>query len=280
MFQHTGLVVYSLLFAFHSCAILRTRMQSNGDSGIVTVQRLLERDTVVTWIGHGTFHIKTPEGKRILIDAFVDSCPTTPENWKSLAREQLDAIFITHGHNDHIADLFSLARDTQATIICQYDIEPWLVAQGIDQQRIIGFNKGGTIEIAGLRATMVSAQHTSSFNTGNGVLAMGEPIGYVLRFSNGFTLYHTGDTTVTMDMQITADLYAPDLVILPIGDYFTMGPREAAYALRLLRAKYAIPEHWEAFPVLTGTPQKLEAACQELGLTTRIITLQPGESVA
>ncbi|NJN68498.1 MAG: metal-dependent hydrolase [Chloroflexaceae bacterium] len=237
------------------------------------------KNTTITWLGHATFHIVTPEQRRVLVDAWVDTNPSCPDEWKPGVREGLDAIFLTHGHADHVHDLADIARATGAQVVCQYDLIPWLQSKGIAEDRIIGFNKGGTVEVAGVRATMTAAQHSSTLFEDGKLIPMGDAAGYVLRFSNGFTVYVTGDTSVTYDMLIIGDLYQPDLVILPIGDYFTMDPRQAAYALRLIRARYAIGGHWGTFPILTGTPEALAEACKEFKVDTQVIPLKPGESV-
>lgn len=238
------------------------------------------KHVTITWVGHGTFHLTTPEGKGILIDPWVDGNPVCPEPLKARVREGLAAIFVTHGHFDHVADLMAIARDTGATVLCQYDLVAYLEGQGCSGEQLIGFNKGGSVEVAGVRATMTNAHHSSSTYENGQLIGLGSPAGYVLRFSNGFTVYHTGDTSVTMDMQIVGDLYRPDLTILPIGDHFTMDPRQAAYALKLIRSPYAIPGHFGTFPILTGTPTALVEACKEFGVDTQVIALKPGESVS
>ena len=239
----------------------------------------IERDTTISWLGHGTFHITTPGGKRLLLDAWVDTNPACPDAWKQrIKAEGLDAIFVTHGHADHINDLLSLATLTDAKIVCMFDLVSWLTEKGIGAERLIGFNKGGTVEVAGVRATMTKAEHSSTYDDGGTLVSLGEAVGYVLRMENGFTIYHTGDTAVTYDMLIVGDLYQPDLTILPIGDWFTMDPRQAAYALKLIRSKYAIPGHYGTFPLLTGTPEALRQHCQEFGVNVEVIALRPGES--
>lgn len=238
------------------------------------------KNVTVSWLGHATFHIVTPEGKRVLIDAWVDTNPACSDEWKTKAREGLEAIFITHGHFDHVNDIAALAKDTDIKVVCQFDLAPWFQDQGIAEDQIIGFNKGGTVEVAGIKATMTDARHSSTIYQDGKIIPMGESAGYVMRFSNDFCLYVTGDTSVTYDMIIMGDLYQPDLTLLPIGDYFTMDPKQAAYALKLIRSKYAIPQHWGTFPILAGTPDQLREECKKLLVDTEIIALQPGESVS
>jgi L-ascorbate metabolism protein UlaG (beta-lactamase superfamily) len=161
-----------------------------------------------------------------------------------------------------------------------FDLVSWLTASGVGEERLVGFNKGGTVEVAGVRATMTKAEHSSTYNDNGTLVSLGEAVGYVLRMENGFTIYHTGDTAVTYDMLIVGDLYQPDLTILPIGDHFTMDPLQAAYALKLIRSKYAIPSHFGTFPLLKGTPEQLREHAQELGVHVEVIRLAPGEGVS
>jgi len=239
------------------------------------------RDTTISWLGHGTFHIATPGGKKLLLDAWVDTNPACPDEWKQRVRtERLDAILITHGHFDHIDDLLELATLTDAKLVCMFDLAGWLTAKGVGEERIVGFNKGGTVDLGGVQATMTKAEHSSTYNDNGTLVSMGEAVGYVLRMENGFTIYHTGDTAVTYDMLIVGDLYQPELTILPIGDHFTMDPRQAAYALKLIRSKYAIPGHFGTFPLLKGTPEQLREHAREFNVQVEVIGLKPGESVS
>jgi L-ascorbate metabolism protein UlaG (beta-lactamase superfamily) len=149
----------------------------------------------------------------------------------------------------------------------------WFGSKGIAQDKLIDFNKGGTIEVAGLRVTMVDAKHSSSAPDGTYV---GEPAGFVVELENGYRIYFAGDTTVFGDMALIGELYAPDLALLPIGDHYTMGPREAAKALELLGTKDVIGMHWGTFPPLVGRPVQLRELVAPLGVSVH--DLQPGET--
>jgi L-ascorbate metabolism protein UlaG (beta-lactamase superfamily) len=245
----------------------------------MALKNIFRKKTTITWLGHATWHIVTPEGNNVLIDAWVNTNPACPDEWKTRAKQNLAAIFLTHGHFDHINDIGALCGEN-TKVACQFDLASFLKSKDVNENNIVGFNCGGTVEIASMQATMTHAVHSSSQLVNGQIIPLGESVGYVLRMSNGFTIYHTGDTSVTSDMQIIGKLYRPDVVILPIGDWFTMGPKQAAYALKLIGAKIAIGSHWKTFPLLSGTPDKLKAECKKLGLTTRVISMEPGESVS
>lgn len=148
----------------------------------------LGRNVTITWVGHSTFHIITPEGKGILIDPWVGGNPSCPDVIKARVRNQLAAIFVTHGHFDHVGDLVEIAQETGAPVICQYDLIPYFEAQNISGEQLIGFNKGGTISVGGVRATMTNAHHSSTTHENGAIIGLGTAAGYVLRFSNDFTI--------------------------------------------------------------------------------------------
>jgi L-ascorbate metabolism protein UlaG (beta-lactamase superfamily) len=142
----------------------------------------------------------------------------------------------------------------------------------------VRMNKGGTYSAKGIRFTVVNALHSSSVTEGDQGLYAGDPCGFVIRFENGFTVYHAGDTAVFSDMKIIADLYAPDLALLPIGSHFTMDPKEAAYACKLLQPKYVVPMHFGTWPLLTGTSEEFALLLKDQP-GVKLIVMNPGATI-
>jgi L-ascorbate metabolism protein UlaG (beta-lactamase superfamily) len=228
----------------------------------------------VTWLGHATFQITTASGKIIVIDPWIEGNPVFPAALKPLPR--VDLILVTHGHGDHTGDVVSLAQAHNAPVLAVYEVAMWFASKGV--ANVIPMGKGGTTRVGDVEVTLVQAIHSSSMDDGGKTVYGGEPAGLIVRLPGGFTLYHAGDTCVFGDMRIIGELYKPDLACLPIGDHFTMGPREAAYAIRLLGVQHVIPIHYGTFPMLTGTPAALRELTQDIaGL--EIHALKPGESV-
>ncbi len=225
-------------------------------------------DVSVTWLGHASFRLDSPEGKRIYVDPFLNGNPKCPES--ELEPERVDVIALTHGHGDHVGDAVELGKKFSPEIVALLELNSWLGQQGL-QVPDMGPNKGGTVEAGGVNFTLVNAFHSNA--TPDGTYA-GECAGLVLTFSNGTSIYFAGDTCVFSDMQLIGRIYSPDVAVLPIGGYFTMDPREAGVALELLGSKRCIPCHYGTFPVLTGTPDELRG--QAPGV--EVIELQPGET--
>jgi L-ascorbate metabolism protein UlaG (beta-lactamase superfamily) len=228
-------------------------------------------DTTLTWLGHAAFRVDTAAGKRIYIDPFLNGNPTCPENEQT--PERVDMIALTHGHGDHVGDTVELAKRHDCTVVALVELSGWLGKQGVDGTKLPAPNKGGTVDVDGVKLTLTNAFHSGSAPDGT---YGGEPSGIVLETENGTTFYFAGDTCVFGDMQLIGRIYEPDVAILPIGDHYTMGPREAAVAVELIGAKRCVPCHWGTFPVLTGTPDELEKLAPS-GVT--IERIAPGESV-
>jgi len=228
----------------------------------------------LTWLGHATFRLETVKGKSVLIDPWVMNNPMCPENEKKV--KKVDAMLCTHGHGDHIGDAVAIAKQHDPVAVGVYELCLWLQKKGTRQ--ISPMNKGGSQEVAGVRVTQVHADHSCGIQEDDGSIVYGgEACGYVLELDGGLKLYHAGDTNVFGDMQIIRELYAPEIVMLPIGDLFTMSPREAAYACKLLKPKVVIPMHFNTFPVLTGTPDQLRKLVEPMGV--QMLEMKPGQTV-
>ena len=228
-----------------------------------------------TWLGHSTFRIKTPSGRMLLVDPWVMQNPATPEELKDPG--PLDAMLITHGHFDHIADAVDLAKSKSPQVVSIPETSHWLGSKGVEN--LVEMNKGGTVEVAGCRIHMVHAVHSCGITDGDQIVYGGEAAGYVIEFENGYKAYHAGDTAVFSDMALIGKLLRPDIALLPIGDHYTMGPRSAAEAVRLLGVKNVVPMHYGTFPVLKGEPDDLRDAASDV-LNLNVLDLEPGATLS
>ena len=179
----------------------------------------------ITWLGHSTFLLQSPGGKRILFDPWITGNPSSPEAAKRLGK--IDLILVTHGHSDHTTDVVPVARASDAHVIAPFELAVWLQSKGL--QNVTGMNPGGTNLALGLAITMVQAIHSSSVvEEGGKITYLGAPTGFVVKFEDGLVIYFAGDTDVFGDMRLIGELYQPQIAFLPIGDFYTMGPLQAA----------------------------------------------------
>ena len=225
----------------------------------------------LTWLGHATFRVETPKGETILLDPWVMGNPMCPESEKQV--KKVDVMLCTHGHFDHIGDAVEIAKRQNPAVVGIFELCTWMQKKGA--QQIAPMNKGGTQQVGDIRVTMVHAVHSCGIMDGDEIVYGGEACGYVITFESGLKLYHAGDTAVFGDMALIRELYAPEIALLPIGDLFTMSPREAAHACSLLQPKAVIPIHYGTFPMLTGTP----AEFRKLVKGVEVVEMKPGQTI-
>ncbi len=227
----------------------------------------------ITWLGHATFQFRLDSGDVIVMDPWVEGNPMYPKGHQF---ERIDVILISHAHFDHIHDAIPLAKKFKPKVVAIFETCVWLTSKGVEN--CSGMNKGGSQDIGPLTVTMTHAVHSCGIQDGDQILYGGEAAGYVLHLRDGRTIYFAGDTAVFSDMQLIEKLYRPDLAFLPIGDFYTMGPREAALACRMLNARKVIPMHFGTFPALTGSPDELSKLLKDFP-RTEVSPLQPGSPV-
>lgn len=220
------------------------------------------------WFGHSGCEIVTGGGKRLMIDPWLSHNPVTPVAIDDL--EPTDYVLITHDHGDHASDLVAVCGKTGATLIGQPEVVKKYQKAAREQGKqmdAIGMNIGGTVRLDGVNVTMTDAYHSSE---------TGMPTGYLVTLEDGKVVHHLGDTGLHINMSTWGELFDIDLALVPIGDHFTMDGRQAAHALKWLKAKQAIPIHYKTFPLLAQSADKLVQHVKELGLEVEIHVLDPG----
>jgi L-ascorbate metabolism protein UlaG (beta-lactamase superfamily) len=230
------------------------------------------------WYGHACIELTTAQGVVVLIDPWLGN-PRSPIAADAI--ERVDVLLVTHGHDDHMGEAVSIARRLQPTWPAIHELSLWAIPQCGAAVDIIGMNKGGTVSAAGVRVTMVHAEHSAGGPfAGDAAVHQGEPVGVVIELEDGLRVYHSGDTDVFGDMALIRELHQPDIAFLSIGGHYTMDPRGAAKAIELLGVSRVVPIHWGTFDILAGTPDQLRQALTARGLThVQVISPEPGQTV-
>ncbi len=215
----------------------------------------------IIWLGHGSFRIETGD-LVLLLDPWLTGNPMLGEDQHEAAITGATHIILTHAHFDHVVDVLPLAKRLKVPVVGQYDLMGlWGETEGIET---VGFNKGGTVDLGGAKLSMVTAQHSSTFATEDGLRTGGSEVGYMLA-AEGHTVYLSGDTDVMADMDWFGDYYKPDIGILSAGGHFTMDMAKVAYAARrYFDFKTLIPAHYRSFPFLEQSAEALVAALPDV----------------
>jgi len=220
----------------------------------------------ITWLGHAAFEVVSSGGTKVLLDPFLTHDPSTPAAFKDLSRYKPDAILVTHSHGDHLGDTAALAKSSGAPVITTYELASTL---GLPEKQTMGGNVGGTFHIGDITIHIVPAMHSSS--------PAGRPVGFVLTFKDGRSLYHTGDTWIFGDMSLIQELYHPSILLLCVGGGpYTEDPATAALAVKkYFHPTTIVPMHYATFPGLATTAQVEQAFKGD----KRLRVMKPGETV-
>jgi len=217
----------------------------------------------ITWLGHAAFKIEIA-GSIVLIDPWLDGNPAASVKASDITKA--DIVFVTHDHHDHLGDAFSLCKRTKAAFVAIVELARFAQENGV--QNVTGLNIGGGTQIGGVRVFVVQAIHTA---------AKGAPTGVIVE-GGGKAVYHAGDTALFGDMRLVGELYHPDVALIPIGGYYTMGPTEASEAVKMLNPKTVIPMHYKTFPVLTQSADEFARMVKERAVNVNVAVLKSGES--
>ena len=226
----------------------------------------------IRWLGHSAFEIISNENVKILIDPFISNNPSC-----NVPVEELnpDLILVTHGHSDHFGDALEIANTTNVPIAASHEISMFLSKQGINN---IGVNIGGSFVFRGIKITMLEAKHSGDIDFIEDTVPGGVAGSFLITLEDGTKVFHAGDTGLFGDMKtIIGEIYKPDILMIPIGDKFTMGPFEAALATRWIDPKIAIPMHYNTFPPIEQDPTVYANFVNQLNPNIDVEILNPGE---
>lgn len=217
----------------------------------------------IRWLGHSGFEIELVN-KTLLIDPWLTGNPLAPIMASNV--KKADIVCVTHDHGDHLGDAVEICKKTGATFVGIYELGVFAEENGVND--VVGINIGGTVEVKGINITLVQAFHSST---------RGAPTGFVLK-AEGKTIYHAGDTGLFGDMRLIGEFHRPDVALIPIGDYYTMGPKEAAEAVKLIGPAVVIPIHYKTLPVLKPSAENFIKIVKEKVPEVKVVALKPGET--
>jgi len=217
----------------------------------------------IRWLGHSGFEIELLN-KIVLVDPWLDGNPLAPMRAADL--EKADILCVTHDHPDHLGDAIQICKQTEATFVGIYELSVYAQEEGVKET--VGINIGGTIDVKGIRISMVQAFHSTT---------RGAPTGFVIK-AEGKTIYHAGDTSLFGDMKLISEIHHPDIALIPIGGYYTTGPEEAAEAVKLIKPTIVIPMHYQTYPVLTPSAEGFVKIVKEKTPEVRVVVLKPCEA--
>ena len=196
--------------------------------------------TRVQWLGHSTLLVES-DGRRILIDPFLTGNPSATAKADEV---EADYVLVSHGHSDHVADAVSIAKRCGATVVTNFELGNWFTGQGVE--KVHGMQHGGGHQLdPTVHVKLTLAFHGSTLPDGSGY--GGNPCGFLLTCADGSRIYDAADTGLFGDMRLIGE-EGLDLAILPIGDYYTMGPADSIRAVKLLEPKAVLPIHYDTFP--------------------------------
>lgn len=217
------------------------------------------------WLGHSAFKFISQNGSIVFVDPFLKDNPSTPDEHKEV--KDADYILLTHGHEDHVGDTLEIAEKTGCKVVGIVELIGLLKKRGLNEDQAVEFNKGGTVSFEDFSVTMVSANHSSSY----GGEYAGDPAGLILSFEDDLCIYHMGDTNIFSDLVLYGELYEPHILLAPIGDHYTMGPQEAAYAVEMVNPNIAVPIHYGTWPPIDSDPNEFKEVLEDISETEVLI---------
>jgi L-ascorbate metabolism protein UlaG (beta-lactamase superfamily) len=249
---------------------------------------VISMDTQLTWYGQSGFKIVTPGGKVLLVDPWLSNPVFENAKTEIAALKHVDLILITHGHSDHVGDAVEIGKKTGAKLVATFDLADAMVKHlGYPaeqaQTETIGYFGGELTLLDGeVKVAFVRAHHGSGVETDEreALRHGGAPGGFVITIRGGPTIYHTGDTDLFSDMSLLTLFHDIDIMLVCIGDHFTMGPARAAEAAKLVRPRTVIPMHYGTFPILTGTPDAFGRELEQRQAETELRVMKVGETIA